>query len=122
LRRLELPALVAACRTQGPARDSQPVEHSLDGGPRSAGGIEPAQIAKRLGNAVHRTLGPLPISSPCLAQSLVLIRLLADRRIPATLVLGTNVNAAFIAHAWVEHEGVPLLPPGGFRDARLLEL
>jgi hypothetical protein len=71
---------------------------------------------------VHRTLGPLPLRSRCLVSSLVLIRLLAARGMHAKLVIGTSLQSTFIAHAWVEYEGSALLPPGDFRDGRLVEL
>ncbi|HEX4484048.1 MAG TPA: lasso peptide biosynthesis B2 protein [Solirubrobacteraceae bacterium] len=77
--------------------------------------------ARRLGAAVMRTLALMPGDTRCLTQSLVLTRLLARRRISATLVVGARIAPDFVAHAWVEHAGEPLLPTG---DAfgRLVEL
>ena len=79
--------------------------------------------ALALGRAVHRTLAPIPADTRCLTQSLVLLGLLARRGIRATLVLGVeSPGGKFGAHAWVEHERVPLLPPGTDVNKRLAEL
>jgi len=86
---------------------------------RRAGTIERADHGARLGHAVIRTLSVLPTDSRCLMRSLVLTRLLARRGIESTLVIGVAAGPEFLAHAWVECRGVPLLPAGdGF--ARLL--
>lgn len=79
-------------------------------------------MALRLGNAVDRTLSVLPTDSRCLVQSLVLTRLLSARGVPSTLVIGAHSTAQFEAHAWVEYQGRPVLPPGEFLNSRLLEL
>jgi hypothetical protein len=55
-------------------------------------------------------------------RSLVLTRLLARRGIASTLVIGTRTTPEFLAHAWVELQGTPLLDPGGGAFARLAEL
>lgn len=55
-------------------------------------------------------------------QSLVLMRLLARRDRPATLVIGVSSAGTFTAHAWVERDGVPLLPAGEDEFGRLAEL
>jgi hypothetical protein len=81
-----------------------------------------ARAGVRLGRAVVRTLRPLPTDTRCLMRSLVLSRLLARRGVPATLVIGVSREHGFESHAWVEHDGVPLLPPGGPTFTRLLEL
>jgi len=67
--------------------------------------------AVRLGSAVRRTVEALPADSRCLIQSVVLTGLLAKRRIPSALVIGVRPHSDFVAHAWVEYEGHPLLPP-----------
>jgi hypothetical protein len=78
-------------------------------------------IEQRLAHAVGRTLGPLPSDSRCLVRSLVLSSLLARRGISSTLVIGVNSDPSFAAHAWVERDGVALLPQGdGFK--RILEI
>jgi Transglutaminase-like superfamily len=83
---------------------------------------DPLVEARHLGSAVTRTLVLLPGDTRCLAQSLVLIRLLARRDIPATLVIGTRTSPSFAAHAWVEHAGRPVLPPGDGSFGRIVEL
>lgn len=78
------------------------------------------QGALRLGRAVHRTARFVPGDSRCLIRSLVLSHLLARRGVPSTLVIGVLPGAELLAHAWVEREGVELLPSGDFQ--RLTEL
>jgi Transglutaminase-like superfamily len=76
----------------------------------------------RLARAVRRTLRLLPSDTRCLSQSLVLTALLARRGVPSTLVIGVSPGESFGAHAWVEHRGVPLLPPYEAEFERLVEL
>jgi hypothetical protein len=76
--------------------------------------------AIRLGWIVGRVLSVTPMDSRCLIRSLVLTRMLARRGIHNTLVIGVKSGRPFKAHAWVEHEGRPVLPDNGF--ARLLEV
>jgi hypothetical protein len=83
---------------------------------------EEQRTAIRLGRVVDRTLRVLPTDSRCLAQALVLTKMLSARSIDTTLVLGTHSRPTFIAHAWVEHAGVPVQSPLDFADSRLLEL
>ena len=78
--------------------------------------------ARHLGNAVTRTLAVMPGDTRCLARSLVLTRLLARRGIPAKLVIGVRASPSFLAHAWVEHAGGPVLAPGDESFGRLVEL
>ena len=78
------------------------------------------KTALRLGRAVGRTLGMLPTDSRCLIRSLVLTRILARRSISNTLVIGVRNDPEFIAHAWIEHDGWPILPAGEY--TRLTEL
>jgi hypothetical protein len=78
--------------------------------------------ARRLGYAVMRLLSVLPGDTRCLARSLVLTRLLAKRGIAAKLVIGARAEPSFLAHAWVECEGRPVLPPGDGSYGRLVEL
>ena len=49
-------------------------------------------------------------------------QLLARRGIPARLVIGARAGPDFLAHAWVEHDGVPVLSPGDGSFGRLVEL
>jgi Transglutaminase-like superfamily len=78
--------------------------------------------ARRLGRAVARVLGLLPGDTRCLVRSLVLTRLLARRGIDSKLVIGTRSMPDFLAHAWIEYEGEPVLSAGGGSFARLVEL
>ena len=95
------------------ARDVRPTK------PRVPAELEHA-LARRLGRAVVMTLRLLPTDSRCLIRSLVLTRLLARRAIPNTLVIGVRKEPDFEAHAWIEHEGRPVLPAGAY--TRLTEL
>lgn len=110
MRILRAPDVTAMARR---ARDVAP-----DGPPLQTG-LE-HQIALRLGRAVSRTLALLPTDSRCLIRSLVTIRLMARRRMPSKLVIGVRNEGEFQAHAWVEHEGRPILPAGQY--TRLTEL
>jgi hypothetical protein len=65
---------------------------------------------RRLARAVVRTLNVLPADSRCLMQSLVLTRLLARRGIDTRLAISVRRGEDFAAHAWVERDGVALLP------------
>jgi hypothetical protein len=85
-------------------------------------GLDSWDVAARLGRAVYRTLRVLPTDGRCLVQSLVLSRMLSARGIPSTLVIGAHSRPDFTAHAWVEHDGRPVLPPRGYQDSRLVEL
>ena len=78
--------------------------------------------ARRLGWMVARTLKLMPGDTRCLTRSLVLTRLLARRGIPATLVIGARPTPSFLAHAWVECEGEPVLSSGDGSFSRLVEL
>ncbi|HET6567651.1 MAG TPA: lasso peptide biosynthesis B2 protein [Rhodothermales bacterium] len=78
------------------------------------------QVARRLGKVVGKVLRTLPTDSRCLIRSLVLVRILSRRSIPNTLVIGVRKESDFQAHAWVEHDGVPILPAGAY--TRLMEM
>jgi hypothetical protein len=95
------------------SREVRPVPHSE--GPDAE-----HDLALRLGVAVTRTLALLPTDSRCLVRSVVLSRLLSRRAIPSRLVIGVTPGPGFIGHAWVEHDGRPVSPPG--RHERLIEL
>jgi hypothetical protein len=75
-----------------------------------------------LSNAVERVLSKLPTDSRCLVRSLVLLWLLERRGTTGTLVIGVSPKPEFEAHAWVEHEGRPLLPSGEGQYARMVEI
>ena len=85
-------------------------------------GTTSAAEMPRLARAVRRTLRLLPADTRCLSQSLVLTALLARRGVVSTLVIGVSPGESFGAHAWVEHQGVPLLPPYESEFQRLTEL
>ena len=76
--------------------------------------------AVRLGKVVQRLFELLPMDGRCLIRSLVLLRLLEQRSISATFSIGVKSDGDFGAHAWVEHDAVPVLPTG--RMARLVDL
>ena len=79
-------------------------------------------LARRLGRAVARTLAFVPTDNRCLVRSLVLDRLLARRSLGSVVVLAARAEPDFAAHAWVEHDGAPVLPPGSPSYKRLIEL
>lgn len=96
-----------------------------DRGSASGGEEDPAGAylaGLRLGRAVSRTLRLLPTDSRCLMRSLVLTGLLARRGMSSTLIIGVRPEPEFTAHAWVEHAGEPLLPPGENSYGRLAEI
>lgn len=84
--------------------------------------LDPAAEGRTLGYAVNRIGALMPGESRCLMRSLVLTSLLSRRGIPSTLVIGVRPGTAFAAHAWVEYQGEPLLPPQQYRFERLVEL
>jgi len=111
LRRAPISDVLASLRT--PSRAAPP---TAPAGPHTL------QEARRLGRAATRLLALLPGDTRCLVRSLVLTRLLAARGIPATLVIGARSQPEFLAHAWVEHGGEPVLAPGDDSFGRLVEL
>lgn len=108
--RRDLPAVVTAIRAEDPARAPQ------------AEGVTSVKLGARLARVTSRCLTPLPADSRCLAQSLVLMALMARRGVASALVIGVRPGSDFGAHAWVEREGMPLLPSGGDTYSRLLSL
>ncbi len=112
LERRDVRELTAAVRVRPPRRATG-LEH---------GSLESRLVARRLGNAVDRTLRALPTDSRCLMQSLVLSSMLASRGLTSTVVIGAHSDPEFAAHAWVEHDGRPVLPPLGFYESRLVEI
>jgi hypothetical protein len=110
LRRAPIASVMATLRAQ-----STPAFPAAAGEPTLA-------EACRLGRAVARTLALVPGDTRCLVRSLVLTRLLASRGIPVKLVIGARAAPEFLAHAWVEYAGDPVLSPGDGSFARLVEL
>ena len=78
------------------------------------------RIGRRLGQPVRRTLDPLPWDSRCLMRSLVLLRMLARRGVVCRLVIGVRPGETLEAHAWIEHDGHPLLPTLGYERLTVL--
>jgi Transglutaminase-like superfamily len=78
------------------------------------GGEQAIVTGRRLARPILRTLEKLPGDSRCLTRSMVLLALLSDRDVEATLVIGVSTADGFSAHAWVEHGTVPLLPFAGY--------
>jgi hypothetical protein len=106
LRGAPLPAVLRTLRSENPL-DSEPTT---------------VEDALRLGRAVRRTLALLPADTRCLTQSLVLTKLLSRRGLASELVIGVDHGETFAAHAWVERDRVPLLPPLEHRFERLARL
>lgn len=102
-------------------RDWRPHEAQPPVAPRESGEAE-YECGLRLGRAVARTLRLLPTDGRCLMRSLVLTGLLARRGVSSTLVIGVLPAPEFKAHAWVEHDGRPLLHPGEPGYGRLAEM
>jgi Transglutaminase-like superfamily len=109
LRRAPIEPVVAALRSDASLPPPTEGAHALE-------------EARRLGWIVARTLALLPGDTRCLARSLVLTRLLARRGIPAKLVIGARADPEFLAHAWVECDGTPVLSSGDGSFSRLVEL
>ncbi len=82
----------------------------------------PLRLGARLARVTSRCLGVLPTDSRCLVRSVVLMALLSRRGIASSLVIGVRPGDEFEAHAWIEHDGQPLLPTGNGAYSRLLEL
>jgi Transglutaminase-like superfamily len=111
LRRAPIATVVASLRSLAPATA------------QVATATDPLREARRLGWVVTRLLVHVPGDTRCLARSLVLTRLLARRGIEAKLVIGARTDPEFLAHAWVEHDGIPVLNPGDEESfGRLVEL
>jgi hypothetical protein len=109
LRRAPIASVLSILRSQSPSNSESLATGRID-------------EARQLGKAVTRTLALLPGDTRCLTRSLVLTRLLARRGIPAKLVIGARAAPNFLAHAWVEYEGHPVLFPGDGSFGRLVEL
>ena len=90
-------------------------------GPRtSLSRADAVDSAQRIGGLVLRSASLLPVDRRCLIRSLVTIRMLSRRGIDARLAIGVDDRDGFVAHAWVELDGQPVLPTYGYH--RLTEL
>jgi hypothetical protein len=85
-------------------------------------GAQRRDAGYRLASAVVRVCDRLPTDSRCLTRSLILTEVLARRGIGSSLVIGVLPAPSFSAHAWVELDGQPLLPPHEWGHNRLVEL
>jgi hypothetical protein len=94
----------------------------LRSGPGASQRLGTLTESRRLGRAVGRTLRWAPGDTRCLVRSLVLTRMLARRGIEARLVIAARARPEFLAHAWVEHDGEPILDPGDSSFGRLVEI
>lgn len=106
--RTDLPSTLTALRAGATEQTGDPAEAQRAG--------------VRLGRAAGKAMRHLPFDSRCLMRSLVLTRLLAERGIDSSLVIAVKPESEFLAHAWVERDGVPLLDPAGPRFSRFVEL
>ncbi len=111
LRRAPIASVLATLRAESPLQRTTPAQAAAQ-----------LEEARRLGWIVARTLKLMPGDTRCLARSLVLTRLLAQRGIPSKLVIGARATPEFLAHAWVECDGQPVLSPGDGSLGRLVEL
>ena len=112
--------VVAALRRSDGRRRAEGALPPGDGVERSSSDM--LVRASRLARAVVAMLALFPGDSRCLVRSLVLTRLLARREIPSRLVIGARTAPEFLAHAWVECAGAPVLDPGDGSFGRLVEL
>lgn len=110
-----------AVRMRMRGRDIRQMVVQVRGDVRAERHTDPA-LARRLARAVSKTLNFLPTDSRCLARSLVLDRLLSSRSLDSVVIVAARSEPDFAAHAWVEHDGVPLLPPGTAAFKRMIEL
>jgi Transglutaminase-like superfamily len=113
MRREDLPAALARLRAASSGTRHPALGRSVE---------DDDLAARRIGYAVMAILRLLPTDGRCLMQSLVLTRLLARRSLPSSVVIGVSSAPEFLAHAWVEYAGRPLLPAYGPAFARLVEL
>lgn len=118
------PSMLVRMRRQGIREIIASIRRSpdIDAPAEVLSAAERELVARRLAGAVGQTLAVLPTDSRCLVQALVLTRLLSARSIPSRFIIGARPEPEFMAHAWVECDGIPVLPARGYSEARLLEL
>lgn len=110
LRAQELHRLVGALRSAGSGRSTYPDR------------VAEQAAAMRIGNAIARTVRLVPGDSRCLVRSLVLMSMLCRRGVRSTLVIGVSPSPEFQAHAWIELDGVAVLPSLEHIHQRIVEL
>jgi len=92
------------------------VDVAVDGAP-AVDHDRARETARMVAGAAHYG----PYRATCVPQSLVLHYLLRRQGLHSTFVLGVGEAAPFPGHAWVEHDGVPLIDSPAVRD-RFAEL
>ena len=85
-------------------------------------GDEAILVGGYCGWLVMRTLDRLPTDDRCLMRSLVLTWMLARRGLASQFVIGVRPGASVPGHAWVERDGLALLPPERDSFTRLVTL
>ncbi|ANU07327.1 hypothetical protein A6F65_01018 [Paraurantiacibacter namhicola] len=94
------------------------------GAPEGTGGNDALRESRRIASHVHAIERRMPrlLAGNCLSRSLALSRTLVRAGIPHELVIGAAPEGEpFAAHAWVEHDGIPLNEAGdvGHRFRRM---
>jgi hypothetical protein len=108
LLRGDLPSAVAGVRDRARRRSGRRAPVSDD--------------PRRLVSIAIRVLERIPFDSRCLMRSLVVLGMLARRDVETSLVIGVEMQSGFAAHAWLERDGVAVLPAGSFASGRLTAL
>jgi hypothetical protein len=115
LRRTEIAETVALARLSPRREDTA-----------NGSGPDPSRktmlLGIRLGQVIQRIFRLLPGDTRCLTRSVVLMRMLARRRVDTKLIIGVRTVPSFGAHAWIEQAGRPLLEPIEDGGQRLVEL
>jgi hypothetical protein len=118
LRGPEITETVALARLSAPA-ESPAVAALHSDADRSR---EAALLGIRLGAVIQQVFRLLPGDTRCLTRSVVLMRMLARRQVDTKLIIGVRAAPSFGAHAWIEHQGRPLLEPIEPDGQRMVEL
>ena len=104
----------APVRRAGAAGDSPGPARRPDQRRRHLGTRPPRRAAAPARDPGQAVLEPPPLDSSARHQSLFLTAMLARRGIDSNVVIGVRSDPEFAAHAWVERNGVALLPPGDY--------
>jgi hypothetical protein len=102
---LLLPAIWVGLRVIGFARI-----HAWAAGSRGAPAAAPEPHSPAaVGALVNMAGGVMPFFSTCLTRSLALVWILGRHGVPRQLRIGVRTaDERFDAHAWVEHDGLPI--------------